>query len=196
MAELDWRPEHYLAEIRAELPRYDELQDAIAGATRGLHVREALELGTGTGETARRILALHPGAHLLGIDWSPAMVAAAREGLPRERVELRLLRLEDAPPAGRFDLVVSALAVHHLVASEKAALFHRLVSVLEPGGSFVLGDVVIPVEPDDAVTPLEEGVDLPDSLDEQVRWLEEAGFIPRVVWAWKDVAVVRADVSV
>jgi trans-aconitate methyltransferase len=33
-----------------------------------------LELGTGTGVTARAVRAVHPGAHLVGIDESPDML--------------------------------------------------------------------------------------------------------------------------
>ena len=193
VANVEWEPGRYLQDIRAELPRFDELQDEVAAAARDLRVRVALELGTGTGETARRVLALHPEARLLGVDASEPMLAAAREVLPRERVELRLMRLEDAPPAGSFDLVFSALAVHHLERDTKAALFGRISPALRPGGAFVLGDVFVPEKSEDAVTPLEEGVDRPDRLDDQLRWLEEAGLVPRVTWAWKDVAVVRAD---
>jgi tRNA (cmo5U34)-methyltransferase len=193
VGQFHWRPETYLEEIRAELPRYDRLQDEVAAATKGLRVRAALELGIGTGETAGRVLALHPEARLLGIDGSEPMLAAAGAALPHDRVELRLLRLEAAPPAGRFDLVFSAFAIHHIESREKAALFARIASALSPGGRFVLGDVVVPESPAHAVTPLEEGVDLPDPLDDQLRWLEDAGLEPRVAWAWKNTAVVRAD---
>jgi tRNA (cmo5U34)-methyltransferase len=193
VGQFHWRPDTYLEEIRAELPRYDRLQEEVAAATKGILVRAALELGIGTGETAGRVLTLHPEARLLGIDGSEPMLAAARAALPRDRVELRLLRLEDAPPAGRFDLVFSAFAIHHLESREKAALFSRIAAALSPGGCFVLGDVVVPESPDDAVTPLEEGFDLPDPLDDQLRWLEDAGLTPRITWAWKDTAVVRAD---
>jgi tRNA (cmo5U34)-methyltransferase len=154
-----------------------------------------LELGVGTGETARRILALHPSATLVGVDGSEAMLSAARSALPPARVELRLARLEDPLPVGPFDLVVSVLAVHHLRADGKADLFRRIADALAPRGRFVLGDVVVPTRPEDAVTPIEEGFDLPDPLADQVAWLREAGFSAEVVWSWKDLAVVRAELQ-
>jgi tRNA (cmo5U34)-methyltransferase len=52
---------------------------------------------------------------------------------------------------------VSALAVHHLTAEAKADLFRRAAEALSPAGRFVLGDVVVPARPEDAVIPLEEG---------------------------------------
>jgi hypothetical protein len=45
------------------------------------------------------------------------------------------------------------------------------------------------------VIPLEEGFDLPDRVDDQVSWLAAARFDPQVVWRWKDLAVVSADLQ-
>src|SRR6058998_635493 len=148
-----------------ELPRYEELQDATAAATAGpgFDSREILELGTGTGETARRVLALHPQARLTGIDESPPMLERARALLPA--ASLVVARLQDPLPPYPFDLVVSALVIHHLTPAEKRDLFARVAASLCPGGRFVLADVVVPEDPADVVTPIEEGYDLPDRLD-------------------------------
>jgi len=188
-----WEPDAYRDEIRAEIPLYDELQERAVAETSGLAVRSALELGVGTGETARRLLAAHPQARLVGIDGNEEMLAAARESLPAERVELRHGRLEDALPAGPFDLVVSVLAVHHLRREEKAALFRRVADALEPGGRFVLADVVLPERPEDAVIPLEEGFDRPDSVADQLAWLEGAGLCASVAWSAGDLAILVAE---
>jgi len=189
-----WRPDSYLDCIRAEIPQYDELQERVVNATLDLTVRRALELGVGTGETARRLLPLHRAATLIGIDGSEAMLSAARAALPAGRVDLRLARLEDPLPPGIYDLVVSVLAIHHLAAHEKAALFGRIAAVLGPEGRFVLGDVVVPERPEDCVIPIEEGFDFPDLLTDQLSWLVDSGFSVTVDWSSKDLAVVRADV--
>ena len=191
MTAFEFEPESYLETIREDIPRYDELQDAVAAATVGVDARRILELGTGTGETARRLLALHPRARLLGIDSSAAMLAAARAGLD---ADLRVQRLQDALPEGPFELVVSALAVHHLDSSEKRDLFERVRGALVAGGRFVLADVVVPERAEDAVTPTTPGFDKPDRLADVLAWLGAAGFETAVEAAWKDVAVIRADV--
>lgn len=190
-----WRPESYLEEIRAEIPRYEELQDRVVDATLGMRVRRVLELGVGTGETARRVLAVHPAAVLVGVDGSTEMLSAARAALPSERVDLRPGRLEDPLPTGGFDLVVSVLAVHHLQPDGKKALFRRIAAAVSARGRFVLGDVVVPERPEDAVIPLEDGFDFPDPVADQLSWLADTGFSTEVVWSWKDLAVVRADVQ-
>ena len=58
----EWDPDTYLATMAAEIPGYEELQEAVVAATAGADAADVLELGTGTGETALRVLAEHPGA--------------------------------------------------------------------------------------------------------------------------------------
>ncbi len=193
MGESPWDPVSYPTEIREEIARYDELQRRVVEATKGVDAEAILELGTGAGETTRALLDSHPTATLSGLDSSPEMLAAARDALPADRVELRLARLEDHLPPGPFDLVVSALTVHHLSPEEKADLFRRVADVLPPGGRFVLGDVVVPERPEDAVIPLEPGFDRPDSIEAQVGWLREAGLAADVDWVAQDLAVLRAE---
>jgi tRNA (cmo5U34)-methyltransferase len=188
-----WDPVAYLDEIRVEIPLYDELQLRAVEASRGFDVRRVLELGVGSGETARRLLALHEEADLIGVDGNESMLHAARAALTPERVDLRLGRLEEPLPEGPFELVISVLAVHHLQPGEKAELFRRVAGLLAPGGRFVLADVVVPERPEDVVIEIEDGFDFPDSLADQVTWLGEAGFVATVVWSKQDLAVVRAD---
>jgi tRNA (cmo5U34)-methyltransferase len=165
-------------------------------AQSGIDARRVLELGTGTGETAARLLERHQQARLVGVDESEGMLGAARERLPEDRVALRVGRLQDPLPQGPFDLVASALCVHHLLGSEKRSLFARVRAALGPGGRFVLADVVTPADPAQAVTSLTPGFDHPDSLDDQLAWLREAGFSElRVAWTHGDLAVVVASAA-
>ena len=203
-----FRPDTYLVEIRQEVSAYDELQGALVEAS-GEGAGRILELGTGTGETARRLLERHPEAELVGIDESPGMLEAARrtledlsgrggagsdrvDGPGSDRVDLHVARLQDDLPTGPFDLVASALCVHHLDGPEKRDLFGRVRAQLRPGGRFVLGDVVVPESADDAVTPLTDGYDKPSSVADQLQWLAAAGFEAKVIWTQQDLAVIRA----
>jgi len=185
-------PRTYLQMMRSEIPVFDRLQEEVAAAS-GTGASRILELGTGTGETARRLLERHARASLVGIDESGRMLAVARVALPAERVELRVSRLQDPLPEGPFDLVASALCVHHLPGAQKAELFARVGEVLAAGGRFVLADVVVPEDPRDALTPLSAGYDHPSPLPDQLAWLRELGFEARVTWTEVDLAVVAAD---
>lgn len=119
MAQFHWDPASYLDLMRREVPDYERLQDKTVGAT-GIGATRILDLGTGTGETARRMLARHAAAVLIGLDSSDEMLERARAVLPSDRVELHVARLEDPLPPGPFDVVVSALAIHHLDGNAKA----------------------------------------------------------------------------
>jgi tRNA (cmo5U34)-methyltransferase len=194
MSQYHFRPDEYLDLMHAEVPAFDELQDRVAAATAGLVVHRILELGTGSGETARRVLLEHPTALLTGIDVSEEMLAAARNALPSERIDALLVRgIQEPLPEGPFDLVISALTIHHLDAPGKADLFQRLARSLRRGGRFVTGDVVVPKDPGDAITPLSPDYDLPSSVDELLGWLEGAGFDPHVVWSFKDLVVISSE---
>src|SRR5262249_16205697 len=113
--------------------------------------------------------------------------------LAGENVELELAQIQDPLPPGPFDLVFSALAVHHLDAAGKRELFRNVASVLVEGGRFVLADVVVPDDPADAVTPIDEGYDMPASVADQLAWLWDAGLRASLHWARRDLAVIVAD---
>jgi len=51
-------------------------------------------------------------------------------------------RLQDPLPAGPFELVFTALAVHHLDGAGKRHLFRRVREAVAADGLFVLADVV------------------------------------------------------
>jgi SAM-dependent methyltransferase len=187
-------PDGYEAMITEEVPGYHRLQDAVAAAASGPvpSPTRLLDLGTGTGTTACRVLEAIPGARLVGVDESAEMLAAARAVLPPS-AELRVARLEDPLPPGPFDVVVSALAVHHLDGPGKAELFRRVAAVLRPQGRFVLGDVVVPVDPADVVTPIDGIYDQPSSVADQLAWLADAGFYAEAAWVEQDLAVLVGE---
>ena len=179
--------------MRAEVPHYDEFQDAVAASSSVVDARRVLELGTGTGETTIRVLALHPHAQVVGVDESDGMLEGARRVLPAARVVLRRGRLEEPLPPGPYDIVVSALTVHHLSSAQKGDLFARVHAVTRPGGRFVVGDVVVPDDPADAVTPIDPEHDHPDPIHTQLELLQHAGFAASLAWQRRDLAVVVGD---
>lgn len=89
-----------------------------------------LDLGCGDGQLSHRLAAT--GAHVLGVDASAEMVAAARErGVEAEQANAELLPFHD----GTFDAVFSNAALHWVRnQDEMLAQVHR---VLRTGGRFV-----------------------------------------------------------
>jgi len=186
VSQFHFDPSTYDTLIRAEVPAYEELEDRVAHATAGVEAARILDLGAGTGETARRVRALHPAAAIVALDVSEAML----ERIDLDAVESVAQPLQAPLPSGPFDLVVSALAVHHLDGSEKRDLFARVRDVLRPGGRFVLGDVVVAER---EVAPLSVGYDKPDRAADQLDWLRSAGFDARIDWEHDDLALIVAD---
>jgi tRNA (cmo5U34)-methyltransferase len=191
MEQPHFNPLTYTAVVLAGVPFYEEMQEKVATATVGMRVTRVLDLGAGTGETSRAVLAVHPSCAVVGIDKSLAMLDHARSHLPH--AELLVRRLEDPLPAGPFDLVVSALAVHHLDALDKAQLFRRIAAALRPGGRFVLADVITPDDPVDVVTRTNSLYDKPSPLPDQIDWLEQSGFKTQVIWQYRNLVVLVAD---
>ncbi len=171
-----WHPETYLETVRAEVPRYDELQEATVSAI-PFPPERVLELGIGTGETTKRLLDAYPEAWVVGLDSSPQMVFRARETYD----DVQLARMEDPLPDGPWDLVISVLSVHHLIDEQKHLLFRR---VREQSRALVLGDVV---KAERQVTPIHPEHDYPDSPAELAEWCQG-----EVVWEADDLAVVCA----
>lgn len=194
VAQYHWDPDNYLAVMRDEVPDYERLQEETAAAA-GTNASRMLELGTGTGETARRVLARNPAAVLVGLDASGEMLDGARAALPADRVDVRAWRLTDPLPDGPFHVVFSALTVHHLDGAGKADLFRQVAAVLSPGGRLVIGDVVVPEDHSDVVTPIDGDYDKPSTVPDQLRWLTAAGLKPRLAWAHRDLAVLVGEAS-
>jgi tRNA (cmo5U34)-methyltransferase len=175
-AQFHENPDSYLAKIREDVPLYDELQERAIEAI-PFPVGRVLELGIGTGETTRHLLAAHPDAEVTGLDANAEMVFRARE----LGIEVRLARMEDPLPDGPWDLVISVLSVHHLPDAGKRDLFRR---VREHARALVLGDVV---EASGGTIALEEGVDFPAPASSLAQW--SGG---EIAWQSGDLAVVRA----
>lgn len=96
-----------------------------------------LDLGAGTGLLSGMVRREHPDAELVLLDGAPAMLDRARHTLGDTNTTYRVADLREPLPAGRFDAVISALAIHHLQDPDKRDLFARVHDTLQPGGVFV-----------------------------------------------------------
>src|SRR5262245_2318384 len=176
MDKFRWKPDTYLEQVRAEVPRYEELQEQAVAAI-PFPPERVLELGMGTGETTRRLIEAHPDSWVIGLDASPEMVFRAREAYD----DVQLARIEDPLPDGPWDLVIGVLSIHHLTSEQKRELFRR---VREQSRALVIGDVV---KADVALTPIDPDYDFPEAAADLAEW--SGG---EVTWAADDLAVVRA----
>jgi len=147
---------------------------------------EVLDVGGGHGVIAEAVLEAFPRASVTIQDYSPHMLTAARERLPRHSGRLRAVLSDLTDPAwttavsGPFDLAVSGIAIHNLQAMAAiAACYEGVRSLLKSGGAFIDYDHFDHVG----------GVPLHQHM------LKVAGFASaEVIWHEHPTAVIKAGV--
>jgi tRNA (cmo5U34)-methyltransferase len=165
-------------------------------------VRRVLDLGTGDGRLLAMVLAVQPEATGVGLDVSEVMLeAAGRRFAGNDRVEILAHDMASPLPSlGRFDAVVSSMAIHHLEHERKRSLFAEVFDLLEPGGVFAnFEHVASPTrrlheaffaaigEPLEHEDPSDRLLD----VEMQLTWLREAGFDDvDCYWKWLEMALL------
>lgn len=161
-----------------------------------------LDLGAGDGRLLSLLLLACPTACGVALEFSPPMLDRLRQRFGQDdRVEIVEHDLERTlPPLGKFDVVASSFAIHHLPHPRKEALYHEIWGVLEPGGIF--GNLEHVASPSSriherfldalGITPEEE--DRSNKLldvETQLRWLREIGFEDvDCYWKWRELALL------
>jgi tRNA (cmo5U34)-methyltransferase len=100
--------------------------------------RRILDLGTGDGRLLALLLIDRLDARGVAADFSPTMLAAARDRFRSDpRVEVIEQDLDEPlPDLGRFDAVVSSFAIHHCTDERKQSLYAEVFAMLGSGGVF------------------------------------------------------------
>jgi cyclopropane fatty-acyl-phospholipid synthase-like methyltransferase len=108
-----------------------------------------LDLGAGFGAVSEQILNRYLRATVTCVDGSAVMVARATERLLKYGERVRILRADLADAAWKavvkgtvFEVVVSAIAIHHLTHERKRELDREVFQLLVPGGIFLNNDIV------------------------------------------------------
>ena len=161
-----------------------------------------LDLGTGDGRLLGILLAERDRTRGVGIDFSEPMLEAARRRFAGDdRIELVEHDLAQPLPAlGRFDVVVSSMAIHHLEHARKRSLYSEVFELLDPGGVFANFDhVASPTERLHVAFFAAIGEPLADQdpsdrlldVESQLGWLRELGFDDvDCYWKWLEMALL------
>jgi tRNA (cmo5U34)-methyltransferase len=227
-----WQSDHLAASFLDRRQILVPLLDVQEDLIRRLLVRHAqpigrfLDLGSGDGAMTELVLSSQPESEAVLVDFSEPMLERAVSRLVSSPGRWQVVRGDlstpvwlEGLPAGGYDAVVSALAIHHLPSRRKRTLFRELFELLEPGGLFVNMDYVsidgplrglfdeqmlanaVEAEHEhehggrrtDAEVDLNDDDDRPDSVEDQIGWLREAGFEQAEVhFKWAEAAVFGA----
>lgn len=97
-----------------------------------------LDLGAGTGLLSYFWYRQFPSSEFVLVDIADEMLNIAGKRFKGiDNVHCQVLDYSKELPAGAFDVIVSALSIHHLDDDEKAKLFARIYGKLPTGGLFV-----------------------------------------------------------
>ncbi|MDQ4072036.1 MAG: class I SAM-dependent methyltransferase [Actinomycetota bacterium] len=203
MAANEWKKnehvDHYLALVDT-VPHRAEGETVLLEQL-PLGARRILDLGTGDGRLLALVRADRPASAAVAVDVSEPMLERARERFADQPVELLHHDLaEPLPDLGRFDTVISSLAIHHLEDERKRSLYAEVFTGLEPGGVFANFAHVASHTPRlhrrffEAIGEPLEREDPSDRLvdvETQLRWLREIGFDDvDCYWKWLELALL------
>ncbi|MEK0313445.1 class I SAM-dependent methyltransferase [Cohnella sp. 56] len=199
--QFDAAAEQYDEQRRGLIPCFDGFYGmALSLVETGHASPSVLDLGAGTGLLAAMVRRKLPQARITLMDMSESMLEVARRRFAGdENVRYAVADYTGyAFEPGSYDFVVSSLSIHHLTHPDKRRLFASLYAALAPGGVFVNADQVagrtaaadayyrrrwlaeiaasgLPQAAIDA-SVARRAVDINAKLDDQLAWLEEAGF--------------------
>ena len=160
-----------------------------------------LDLGCGDGRLAALVLGARSSVtEVVAVDASPPMLERARERFSAEaRVSVLEWSLNDPIEGlGRFDVIVSGFAIHHLEDERKQALFQEIAGRLTPGGVFANLEVVQSATPELHATfrtAIGRAEDDPGDLlvepETLLGWMRAAG-LEQVdcIWRWRGFALL------
>lgn len=100
--------------------------------------KRVLDLGAGTGLLSYFWYQQCPTTEYVLVDIADEMLNVARKRFTGiDSVSYEVLDYSNGLPDGSFDVIISALSIHHLENEEKQKLFTRIYSKLSSGGVFV-----------------------------------------------------------
>jgi tRNA (cmo5U34)-methyltransferase len=175
-----------------------------------------LDLGIGTGLELEGLYKKYPDMQVTGVDLSQKMLDKLREKYPDKPLDLICASYFDVDfgagsaqgSAQGFDLALSIYSLHHFSEDLKLGLYRRICEALKPEGEFVLGDFTVATEEMQDMLLAENNrvraehglaadellhIDLPFTVETEVRLMKEAGFSTvQVLHQEKYASVIKA----
>ena len=176
-----------------------------------------LDLGAGTGLLSSFVLKKYPDAQLTLLDISDNMLEVAKKRFSGLRnINYIAMDYSESKITEQYDLIISALSIHHLEDNNKIRLYNNMYTILNPQGIFVNADQCLSESneyndkfnkywynhiqgfdftPDDIEGfKQRKQLDKESKLTEQITWLKDIGFtIVECVYKYMQFCVVVAE---
>ncbi len=168
------------------------------------NARRVLDLGTGDGRLLALIKLNNPSVEGFALDFSDPMIQQAKKRFSNDK-KVTIIKHDFSQPLpveklGRFDAVVSSLAIHHLAHPRKKQLYTEVFSLLNPRGVFCnlehvssatenlhLKFLVVTGFTPQTEDPSNKLLD----VETQLQWLRKIGFVDvDCDWKWLELALL------
>jgi tRNA (cmo5U34)-methyltransferase len=199
------------------IPHYHEMIDALVSSIpfeKAASIK-VLDLGCGTGTIAKTILEQFPNAKITLVDISEKMLELAEQKIGVESIQKKYcIDFYEMKFVEKYDVVVSSLALHHLITDEdKIGFYAKIFAALSLDGVFLNADVVLGSSNENQDNFMEKWIsymrksctvddiynnwlvryqkeDRPAVLLDQIKWLLNLGFSDvDVIWKYYNFAV-------
>lgn len=120
---------------------YKEVLNSIYNEVLASDSKRVLDIGFGTGTLTKRLY--DRGLEIYGQDFSGEMIRIAQEKMPKAKFFAGDFTkgLVDFIKDNKYDAVIATYSLHHLTDEEKISFIKSLLSLLNPGGKILIGDV-------------------------------------------------------
>jgi ubiquinone/menaquinone biosynthesis C-methylase UbiE len=168
------------------------------------NVKRVLDLGTGDGRLLALVRLNNPSIEGVAVDFSDTMIEQAKKRFSNDSL-VSIVKHDFSQPLpagqlGRFDVVVSSLAIHHLTHPRKKQLYTEIFNLLNPKGVFCNLEHVSSATENlhskfvAAIgwTPqMEDPSNKLLDVETQLSWLREIGFVDvDCDWKWLELALL------
>jgi len=197
------------------IPCFDDFYGTVVKiiAYQNLPKLVVLDLGAGTGLLSDIVLSNFPDAEIDLIDISENMLDLAKKrfetAIKKKTNQINFLikdfssnELLELPKS--YNIIMSALSIHHLTTDGKKAFFSKILSILPPGGIFINADLCRGTTPaiEDAYNKIwlnqikksglsdeeieagikRSNIDIKETVEDQLKWLRESRFANVNCW--------------
>ena len=120
---------------------YKEVLNSIYNEVLASDSKRVLDIGFGTGTLTKRLY--DRGLEIYGQDFSGEMIKIAQEKMPKAKFFAGDFTkdLVDFLKDNKYDAVIATYSLHHLTDEEKISFIKSLLTLLNPGGKILIGDL-------------------------------------------------------